>query len=333
MEEAWNASTGELMRAGIQQNLAEEIVITRPNIDLNNLIADLVKHRVRVITIADNDYPNRLKQIPTAPALLYFKGNLKPEKHIISIVGTRKMTPYGKSVTENLINKLIEYKITIVSGMAFGIDAQAHQSCLVNNLQTIAVLASGLDDENIYPSRNRYIANEIIKNKGLLVSEYPLHTIPHTQFFPMRNRIIAGLSDLTIVIEAAERSGSLITAAQALEFNRDVGAVPGNIYSPTSVGCNQLIKNGAYPITCAEDILKLLNLDDQNNLNNKNKKLNINLTEDEIKLVSHLSSKPINIDELVVKMQKPIQQILGIITQLEIKKCIDRGSGNTIFIK
>jgi len=331
MEQAWQANSAELMHAGINPKLAEDIVISRPEVDLNNLIAELVQNHVQVVTMKDENYPERLRQIHTAPPLLYFRGELKKDPHIISIVGTRKMTPYGKSVVEDLINELTEHNITVVSGMAFGIDAQVHLVCLENNCRTIAVLASGLDDQNIYPAQNRYIAQKIIKNNGLIISEYPLFTMPHTQYFPMRNRIIAGLSDLTIVIEAAERSGSLITATQALEFNRDVGAVPGSIYENTSAGCNKLLKDGAYPITSADDILTLLNLDKKDT--NKIDKIKTELSTDEIELLDNLSKNPITLDNLVIKMQKPIQQILSLVTQLEIKNLVERAAGNTVILK
>lgn len=325
LEQAWSASAYDIERAGIPHNISEEIVLRRSQVDLDALIGELVKNRVRAVTILDDDYPELLKNIPTAPPLLYFKGNLKKEKHIISIVGTRKMSDYGKSVVDKLIQDIAQAGVTVVSGLAFGIDAQVHQSCIEHNCRTMAVVASGLDDQSMYPSRNRYIAQEIIKNNGAIFSENPLYTIPQKHDFPQRNRIIAGMSQLTIVVEAAERSGSLITAIAALDFNRDVGAVPGNIYSPTSVGCHAIIKKGAYPITDAEDILSLLNID-----NNKNAKT-IPLTPEENNIIKHISHEPVDIDIIAKTANLPVQQVLGIITRLEIKGCIERSSGNKFF--
>ena len=326
LEQAWSASAYDIERAGIPHNIAEEIVLRRSQIEPNTLIGELVKNRVQAVTILDDDYPELLKNIPTAPPLLYFKGSLEQSQYIISIVGTRKMTPYGKDVVEKLIQDIAPTGVVVVSGLAFGIDAQVHQSCIKHNCRTIAVVASGLDDQSMYPSRNRYIAKEIIKNNGTIFSENPLYTIPQKHDFPQRNRIIAGMSQLTIVVEAAEKSGSLITATQALDFNRDVGAVPGNIYSNTSVGCHEIIKKGAYPITSADDILSLLNIEK----GEKNKK-KISLTPEEKNIMKHISYTPMDIDSIAQATKLPIQQVLGVITQLEIKDCIKRASGNSFF--
>lgn len=259
-EQAWHADQKELLAAGLPEKTVWQIAHDRPYLDPDMEMARLTKEGIDVLTIADSAYPASLKQIYAPPALLYIRGRLTPEDNIsVAIVGTRKMSAYGQQTTNLLAKGLCQEKITIVSGLAKGIDAVAHQTALAHGGRTIAVLGSAIDQKNIYPPANRALAEKIVGD-GALLSEFPLGTLPVAQNFPQRNRIVAGLTLGTVVVEAPERSGALITARYALEQNREVFAVPGPITALNSFGPHQLIKQGAKPVTCATDILEELNL-------------------------------------------------------------------------
>lgn len=206
---------------------------------------------------SDKTYPHLLRQIYCPPAILYYRGDLNvPQKTCVSIVGTRKNSDYGEYVVNELVRELAILDIAIVSGLASGIDTLAHKAALKHGLPTIAVLGSGID--NIYPKENQKLAEEIIKS-GLILSEYPGENEPTRQTFPARNRIISGLSVVTVIIEACEKSGALITAKLALDQNRDVFAVPGDIDRPESRGPLNLLKNpSAYPLTSPQDLIEYL---------------------------------------------------------------------------
>ena len=213
---------------------------------------------VQLVFFHEPMYPSRMASIPDSPALLYIQGNINLNRErILAIVGTRKATDYGKSTTASLIEELAEYNPLILSGLAFGIDIHAHKAALKCHLPTVAVLGSGLD--NVYPSAHRDIAEKMLAG-GALITEKPFGTKPDAHNFPARNRIIAGLCDALIVIEASERGGALITAGIANSYNRDVFAIPGNLNSPYSVGCNRLIRNlEAQLLTNARDLEYHLN--------------------------------------------------------------------------
>lgn len=209
------------------------------------------------IKLKDKEYPKLLHQIADPPRQLYCRGNIKLlNTFCFGVVGTRKLTSYGKEATEKIVSGLADSGITIVSGLAMGIDAVAHQTALNNELPTIAVLGSTVKDGNIGPRVNFLLAMEILKNNGLLISEYKKETDIYAFNFAVRDRIISGLSRGVLIVEGAEKSGSLITAQSAADQNRDVFAVPGSIFSFVSAGPNNLIKNGAKPVTSAEDILE-----------------------------------------------------------------------------
>ncbi len=203
----------------------------------------------------------QLKEIPEYPETLQMRGSLERIKGttLITIVGSRKCTPYGKQACESLIKGLAGYPITIVSGLAYGIDAIAHQAAIDNGLPTIAFPGSGLNWEVLYPKQNRTLAENILTAGGMLLSEFENDTTAAPWNFPLRNRLEAGIADMVIVIEAAPKSGTIITARLGTEYNKTVGAVPGPITSPTSAGANWLLQLGAVPITCSEDILRELN--------------------------------------------------------------------------
>lgn len=215
---------------------------------------------IRQISIKDKIYPKILKAIPTAPKVLFYKGEIKPDEICLAIVGARSCTPYGKQAALEMSASLAEAGLTIVSGLAQGIDTCAHLAAVRNNKRTIAVLGTGLDEKSIYPKENIQLARKIIEKGGCLISEYPAGTKAAQFTFPRRNRIISGLSIGVLVVEAKERSGSLITANYAFLQKRKIFAIPGPIYSPISKGTNRLIKQGARLVDEVDDILKELNL-------------------------------------------------------------------------
>jgi len=222
--------------------------------EIDNVRKDLEVNEIKSVNYDEAEYPKKLKNYDDAPFTLFYKGNILPlnEGYNISIVGSRKYSNYGKDVTKIICSDLCANNINIISGMAKGIDTFAHESCLDNESYTCAVLGSGLDI--IYPKQNLKIFNKIVE-KGAVISEFVPGTPPYAYNFPQRNRIISALSDIIIVVEAGEKSGSLITANLALEQGKDVMAVPGSIFSYESKGTNKLIKDGAFPLTSANAIL------------------------------------------------------------------------------
>jgi len=274
---------------------------------------------IRKITLQDKEYPSLLKQIHDPPKELYIKGEIiNQDKVAVAVVGTRKYTQYGKQVCFDIAGKLAKLGITIVSGLAKGIDTFAHQSALENNGRTIAVLGSGLDKKSFYPSSNYYLSEKISQH-GAVISEYPPGVWGTHFTFPQRNRIISGLSLGVVVVEAPEESGALITAALALDQNREVFAIPGSIYEKNSYGTNQLIKMGAKLVTDVEDILEELNL--SHLLTTKKKKIKPENREEEI-IISILSAQPIHIDEIIKKSGLPASTVNSTLVILELKKAV-----------
>lgn len=260
-EEIWSASTSEI-RQKLGDKITESVIEARQKYSPDAELEKLVKLDIGYMTIYDKEFPPLLREIPDCPAILFIRGNPEALKFpSIAIVGSRKYSNYGAKIATKLVADCVSNGLAIISGLALGIDAIAHQSALDHQGLTIGVLGCGLD--RIYPVSNYHLGEEIISSGGVIVSEFPLGMPPMKQNFPMRNRIIAGLSLGTLVIEAAESSGSLITAGLALEYNREVFAVPGNVDSQTSVGTNKLIKDGAIPTTEVGDILKVLNIEEK----------------------------------------------------------------------
>lgn len=329
-ESAYRANLKEYIDAGIEEKVASEFIGMRLTINIDSIIEKLEKENIRVITLRDKEYPEYLAEIYDPPHLLYYKGKLNASGNInIAIVGARKYTHYGKQIIEKIVPALVANNITIVSGLALGVDTEAHNATLENGGNTIAVLGTGIDTQCIYPSANRHLAEKIIANDGAIISEFPLGTPPLKHHFPQRNRIIAGLSIGTLVVEAGERSGALITARNALDQNREVYAVPGNIFSPVSIGPNNLIKQGAKTVTKAEDILESLDLNVISSYID-NKKI-IPTTPEEKLIIEHLSHEPIHIDELVRLTKQNISAINSTLTMMEMKGMI-KNLGGTQYI-
>lgn len=284
---------------------------------------------IRKITLQDKKYPAILKEIPDPPKELYIKGEIIPQDKVaVAVVGTRKYSQYGKQAALDIAGKLAKLGITIVSGLAKGIDTFAHQAALENNGRTIAVLGSGMDRKSFSPLRNYELGEKIAEN-GAVISEYPEGTPGAIFTYPQRNRIISGLSLGVIVIEAPQESGALITANLALEQNREVFAVPGDIYSKNSQGTNQLIKMGAKLVNDIEDILEELNLSHLINAPRK-EKVKPETKEEEV-ILSFLSLQPVHIDEIIKSSKLPTSVVNSVLMMLELKGII-RNLGRNQFV-
>ncbi|MBA7628335.1 hypothetical protein ES703_35816 [subsurface metagenome] len=315
LEEAWQAAPAELNRSRLDKGSVNAIVNWRPKISLEEEMEKLESYGIKVLTFRDPDYPSRLKEIYDYPPLIYVRGSLLPEDEwCLAVVGTRKATVYGRQATEEIVADLARNKITIVSGLARGIDSIAHQSALEAGGRTIAVFASGLDI--VYPAENAALARNIIQ-QGAIISEFPLGTKPRRENFPLRNRIMSGLSLGVLVVEADETSGALITANRALEQNREVFAVPGSILAPTSRGTNHLIQEGAKLIRDYSDILEELNLTAV--AHQMEIKEVIPASDTESLLLKQLSTEPTHIDEVCRSSGLPIATVSSTLAMMELK--------------
>jgi DNA processing protein len=323
VERAWRASPDELASAGLDRRSLENLLAARAKLDLKQELARINDVGARVLTWDSPDYPRLLREIPAPPYLLYVKGTITEEDTwAVAVVGTRRSTPYGREVTRRLVAPLVRSGITVVSGMARGIDAEAHWTALKSGGRTIAVLGCGID--LVYPPEHRQLAQEIIAH-GALVSDYPLGTKPEGRNFPPRNRIISGLSLGALVIEAGMRSGALITADFAAEQGRDVFAVPGSILARGCVGTNRLIRDGAGVILSAEDILEELNLTMVAEQAEARQVLPADETE--AALLGHLSGEPTHVDELQQRMGLPIAQVTSTLALMELKGMVRQVGG------
>lgn len=255
LDELWHADKYKLTNLGFSMQETKELLDEKYRFGLNNYIDYLNKNNINLITIFDKSYPKKLRNIYDPPLVLYAKGNINLLNRLgIAIVGCRLSTNYGNNISTQFSYILSKYNINVISGLARGIDASSHKGAIKANGNTIAVVGSGLDI--IYPYENKYLFTEIIEKGGLIISEYVPGTKPISKNFPQRNRIISGISNGVLVVEAKEKSGSLITAEFALEQGREVYAVPGNINSMNSVGTNELIKQGAKMVTSVSEILE-----------------------------------------------------------------------------
>lgn len=256
-EAVWHASNDDLLRGGLSPKMAQKFITWRAAQDPQALADDVSRRGIQIVGLDNNNYPELLKAIHDPPYVLYYRGHLPSADALcLGVVGSRRATDYGLRVAGNLSRDLAKSGLVIVSGLAWGIDEAAHKATLEANGLTIAVLAGGLDGQDA--PRKDMLAKNIVDTGGCVVSEFPPTMPPLMHHFPIRNRIISGISKATLVVEAAEKSGSLITARAALDENREVFAVPGPITSPTSVGTNRLCRDGAHVVTCAEDVLAAL---------------------------------------------------------------------------
>lgn len=324
LEKAWNASDEQLRDIGFDIRAIQSLNEVRQNFDLDQYVRQVETSGVGVVTWGSPEYPELLREIPAAPPLIFLRGQLKPiDRWAVAVVGTRRLTAYGRQVTRDLVAGLVVNGITVVSGLARGIDAVAHRTALEDGGRTIAVMASGID--KVYPPEHRDLAREIVAGRGAIISDYPFGAEPESSHFPARNRLISGLSLGVIVIEAGERSGALITARFALEQNREVFAVPGNIHSPVSVGTNRLIQQGGKLVMRVEDILEELNL--RMAAEQAVAQVVLPETAEEAALISQLSSQPVHVDELGRLTGMPMSLISSTLTMMELKGMVQQVGG------
>jgi DNA processing protein len=325
LEDAWKAGSDELRRSGLDRNSVRAINEGRGRVSLDEEMEKLERLGVSVLTWHDPGYPARLKEIYDYPPLIYTRGSILAEDEwCLAVVGTRRPTVYGRQVAEEMVTELARNKITIVSGLAKGIDTIAHQSALAAGGRSIAVMAGGLD--TVYPAENAGLAKSLIK-QGALVSEYHLGTKPRAENFPRRNRIMSGMSLGALIIEAGENSGALITARLALEQNREVFAIPGSILSLASQGTNHLIQEGAKLVSDYTDILEELNLTAV--AQQLEMKEIIPSSETESLLLKHLSAEPIHIDEVCRASGLPMPTVSSTLAMMELKGLVKQvGSMN-----
>lgn len=315
IEAAWTASEPSLRALNLNRRAITNLLRTRHNVDLDRILQRIERLGVTVLTWDHPEYPYRLSQIPDPPPVLFVRGEITPaDEWAVAMVGTRKASVYGREVARRLGSELAASGVTIVSGLARGIDGVSHKAALEAGGRTIAVLGSGVDQ--IYPPEHRDLAKAIIEH-GALVSDYPLGTRPEASNFPPRNRVISGLSLGTIVVEAGKRSGALITADFALDQGRDVFAVPGSILSPGSVGCNRLLRDGAHVVTEALDVLEVLHLDHVP----EKQAARVELPENPIEaaIFNQLSSEPRHLDELARDAGMPVELVSSTLVMMELK--------------
>ncbi len=326
----WNSYFDEIKtKLHWDDNLIHEFLIWKDNLNEELIIKRLNDTGINCVTLDDPEYPELLKQIYDPPFCLFIRGSLTRLDFPLGVVGTRKFTSYGKQVTEELIGELARQGVAIISGLALGIDGIAHEATIRANGVTIAVLGGGVDHQYLYPAAHKHLAERIIDAGGAVLSEYHPGTLP-TQFsFPRRNRIIAGLSLGTLVIEAGESSGALITAQCSLDSNRDVFAVPQNITSPTAIGPNNLLKMGAKPVTSAKDILDALNLQNIQQFVESKEILPDSPTEATI--LPHLSREPIHIDNIIKRSGLASHVVNGTMTLMEMKGKV-RNLGGMMYV-
>ena len=323
LEAAWEAPVYELRRAGLDRRSIDSLLETRSKISLDGEMEKIERAGVQVLTRQDETYPPQLRHIHSPPPVLYVKGELRPEDEwAVAVVGTRRATVYGKEATRTLASDLARNGVTIVSGLARGIDAQAHRAALEARGRTIAVFGSGIDI--IYPPEHKKLAQAIVEN-GALVTEYALGTPPEGSNFPPRNRIISGLSLGVVIVEAGVTSGALITADYAAEQGRDVFAVPGNIFHRGSQGTNRLIQQGAKLVLSVEDVLEELNL----TMISQQAEVRAVIPQNETEslLLKHISYEPIHVDEIGRQSGLPIVQVTSTLAMMELKGMVRQVGG------
>ena len=320
---AWDAPAEAFREAGLPERALSNLLRLRDETDLDALSDSIQQKDVQVLTLLDDNYPKLLRQIDQAPPVLYVRGTLLPaDDFAIAMVGTRRISDYGQQITRDTSLYLAGHGLTIVSGLARGVDALAHQSALQAGGRTIAVLGSGVDV--IYPPEHRTLADAIIEN-GAIISDYPLGTQPEGVNFPPRNRIISGLSLATVVVEAGERSGALITADFAVEQGRDVFAVPGNILSPSSKGTNRLIQKGAFALVSPQDVLDLLELSQVEDYQEARQALPADTTE--AKILQSMDYEPVHVDEICNEVGLAVEKVTAALTMMELKGLVQHVGG------
>ena len=320
-----NSSESKLRRFGLSNKLIREILYCQEHFTPEWVISELKRYKVSAITINNPSYPRLLKEIYDPPSIIYFRGRLDLNSLMIGVVGSRKPTDYGKHVTYDTAYKLASNGICIVSGLALGIDSIAHQAALDAKGKTVAVMGCGLD--KIYPTSHERLANEIISKGGSIISEFPIGAPPMKYNFPARNRIISGLGQALIVTEAAKDSGSLITATDALEQNREVFAIPGSIHNINSSGPNNLIKRGAHLMESVSDIYDELGLKSPEVAVAIRKIVPRNQLEEVV--IECLKSQPKHIDQIIKEISLGHNKVSSTLTIMEIEGKVKHLGGLT----
>ncbi|MDX1615450.1 MAG: DNA-processing protein DprA [Candidatus Promineifilaceae bacterium] len=316
LRSAWHAGEVELQRVGIDQRAVTSLREFRATANLDEELSKVARAGVQLLTWHSADYPRYLLEIADPPPLLYVRGALiEEDQWAVALVGTRRHTAYGRQVTRELVEGLVRNHVTVVSGLARGIDTVAHEAAVKAGGRTIAVLGSGLD--RVYPPQNRKLAARIAHEHGAIVSAYGLGVPPEARNFPPRNRIISGLSLGVVVVEAGKRSGALITARYALEQDREVFAVPGSVKSPASKGTNNLIQQGAKLVQTVRDVLEELNL----TMVPEQTAVQLALPEstEEALLLAALTHDPVHIDELTRQVELPAAAVSSTLSLMELK--------------
>jgi DNA processing protein len=320
---AWEARSDQLAAAGLNQKLTWQLIQKRERTDLDQLVITLRESGIKVFYWDHPNYPERLRLIPQSPFVIYLHGDLvNDDIWGVAIVGTRRYSDYGRQITEELARMLAGCGITVVSGLARGIDGIAHRAALEAGGRTLAVLGSGID--KIYPPEHEKLAKRII-TRGALISDYPLGTPPDGSNFPPRNRIISGLSRIIVVIEAGKKSGALITAGYAAEQGKEVFAVPGKITSPVSKGANLLIKQGAHPLLSVQDVLDQLNM----TLVSEQRAIQKTLPSDprEALLFQAVGDEPQHVDDISTLVHLPIEEVTSTLALMELKGMVRKTFG------
>ena len=324
LERAWHADKVTLQQIGFDTRTINSFFETRASLDLDARMVDLDAMGVRLVCWDSAEYPQQMRDIPAPPPVFYVKGELtEADKWAIAVVGTRRVTAYGRQLSAEMARGLVNQNLTVVSGLARGVDSIAHETAVEMGGRTIAVLGSGIDC--IYPPENHRLADRIINGHGAVISEYALGVQPEAKNFPPRNRIISALSLGTVVVEAAERSGALITAKFAREQGREVYAVPGNVTNKNSKGTNQLIQSGAKLVTSADDVVVDLQLGKVEE--HRTVQMMLPDSAEEAALMPHLNSAPLHVDELSRLSGIPASLVSSTLTLMELKGVVKQVGG------
>lgn len=328
-QKAWSESQDEFEECGIKDKTFEKFDAFRKKFDLEKYLSELQEKNIWFVAQCEKEYPQSLKSLPNPPIVLFGRGDkscLKSSK-TIGVVGARKVTGYGREVTESLVSDLVSFGFIIISGMAMGVDAIAHTSCLENKGKTIAVLGNGVDLP--FPRENQSLYRKIIENGGAVVSEYPLGVNPSKGSFPARNRIIAALSLGVLITEAAEDSGSLITAEWSLKLGKKVFSVPGPINSMMSRGSLKLLKQGAVLVSGVNDILSQLQINNEQLTRDTEKKdfKKMGLSKQELKIVRLLEKESMQQDAIAKRLKISVWQISATLSELEMKGVVISAGG------
>lgn len=324
LERAWGASAADLREAGMNERAARALDEHRARIDPHREWERVQAAGARILTLADDAYPRLLRQIQSPPPVLYVKGRLEPaDETSIGVVGTRRSTRYGREMADRLSSGLAVAGVTVISGLARGIDGIAHNAALENGGRTLAVLGSGVDQ--VYPPEHRKMSERIVE-QGALVSEFPLGTRPEARNFPIRNRLISGMSFGILVVEAPRQSGALITSSFAADQGRTVFAVPGSALSTSSEGCHELLRNGAALAAEVDDILAELNLERRQAALESRQMLPA-ASDDERQILEMISREPRHIDEIAIDTGITISELSALLLQMQLKGLVRDAGG------